>query len=390
MTAPTLWRYLIVHFLKVTIACVAAFIAVLLAMRLDEIAHFAALGAPLSYIFAFTLYQIPYILPLAIPLSCFIASFILVQQLSASHELTALRASGFALRDILAPILLTAAFMAILNFWIVSEVATQSHLSTNTLKSELRAINPLLLLNNKHLMRMKGIYFEAFGPSRVGEFANDVILALPDKHHGRLQLVVGEYFSATPETFTGKGLTFISSREASGSGTNEQPEIATVTYDDLLIENIEESITAVQDFAQLLQQKIWTINNDYLKLSLLLTRIDEQRQAIAHEPDPARRKELRAQTGRSISDIFRRLSIAVAVFSFTLMGTAFGMNISRQRKKTGVAIAIGLTTFYLMAFFVAKGLDRSWPLAAALYMIPPFVLIGISSIVLRRINQGIE
>src|SRR5688500_9040606 len=113
---PLLWRYSLGHFLKIALACVCAFIAILLTMRLDEIAHFAALGAPFPYIILYTLYQIPYILPIAIPLSCLIASLIFIQRLSNTHELTALRASGFALRDLLAPILLTAAFLSLCNF----------------------------------------------------------------------------------------------------------------------------------------------------------------------------------------------------------------------------------------------------------------------------------
>ena len=55
---PILWRYLLQHYLKVTIVCVLAFIAILLTMRLDEIAHFIALGAPLTYVLLFVFYQI--------------------------------------------------------------------------------------------------------------------------------------------------------------------------------------------------------------------------------------------------------------------------------------------------------------------------------------------
>ncbi len=65
--------------------------------------------APVAYIVFFALYESP-IFPIALPLSCLIASLLLIQRLSSSHELTALRASGFSLFDILTPILITAAF----------------------------------------------------------------------------------------------------------------------------------------------------------------------------------------------------------------------------------------------------------------------------------------
>lgn len=381
---PILWRYLLGHFIKVALFCICAFIAILLTMRLDEIAHFAALGAPLSYIGLFTIYQIPYILPIAIPISCLIASLLLIQRLSSTHELTALRASGFAFRDILAPILLAAALIAVCNFWIVSEVTTQSHLTTNLLKSELRSINPLLLLNNKHLMRLRGYYFNALGNSRVGEFASDVILALPNHHQERINLLIAKRLQSSSAVFVGEHLTLLSSMEAA-----DDP-----TYDHLFIENIEESVTPVQDFAQLLQKKVWAINNDYLQLGLLLVRIEEQQNALENakltQQPAAVIKSLRYQLHHSITDIFRRFSIAIAVFSFTLMGAVFGINISRKKQNRGVYLAILLTVTYLMAFFVAKGLDHNWILAAALYLSPHLLIILGAIFMLRRVTRGIE
>ncbi|CUI17028.1 putative permease, YjgP/YjgQ family [Candidatus Protochlamydia naegleriophila] len=381
---PLLWRYSIGHFLKITLACVLAFIAILLTMRLDEIAHFAALGAPLSYILLFAFYQIPYILPIALPLSCLIASLIFVQRLSNTHELTALRACGFALRDLIAPILITAAFLSLFNFWMVSEVATQTHLQTNLLKSELRSINPLLLLNNKHLMRLKGLYFESLGPSRVGESASDAILAIPSKHHQRLNLLIAQHLKASPSVFIGQGVTLLT------SSASDQAE----AFDDLLIENMEESITHVEDFSQVLQKKVWTINNDYLKLPLLLIRSQEQREALNQakldNSDKNQIKLLEGQLNRSHSEIAKRLSIALAVISFTLMGTAFGLNISRHRKHRSLILVILFTTTYLVAFFVAKGLDQQFHLSATLYLAPLIVIALLSIFVINRVSKGIE
>jgi lipopolysaccharide export system permease protein len=381
---PILWRYLLSHFLKVTIFCVLAFIAILLTMRLDEIAHFAALGTPLSSILLFTLYQIPYILPIAIPISCLIASLITIQRLSNTHELTALRACGFSLRDLLSPLLLAAAFLSLVNFWIVSEVATQSHLTTNILKSEMRSINPLLLLNNKHLMRLKGIYFDALGPSRVGESASEVILAIPNKHQDRLNLLIAQQLKASPSAFIGQEVTLIT-----GLKSEEENQ-----FDHLLVENMGESITLVQDFSKLLQKKVWTVNNDYLKMSLLLVRIQEEQAALekakTEKQPPSQIKQLRTQLYRSFSDIARRLSIAMAILSFTLMGMAFGINISRKRKYRSLYFAIFLTLLYLIAFFVAKGVDQNWALATSLYLAPHVILILSSMIMLKRVSKGIE
>lgn len=381
---PTVWRYLISHFLSIATATVIAFIAILLTMRLDEIAHYASLGAPLGGLLIFTFHQMFYVLPIAIPLSCLIASFILIQRLSKTHELTALRSCGFAFKDILAPILITAAFLSLLNFWIISELATNSHLQTNLLKSELRSVNPLLLLHNKNLMRMKGFYLDSLGASRMGEFATDVILALPSKHQQRLNLFIAKRVTSTLSTFNGQKVTLIN------SSSKDKEE----GFDDLLIENIEDTVNQVKDFSQLLQKKVWTINNDYLQMPLLLVRAEEQNIALqegkANKVDHSEIKRLKGQLNRSLSEITKRLSIAFAVFTFTLMGTAFGISISRQHRRRSLFMTIALTTLYLVSFFLARGVEQNLVLANILYFLPHGVILIASTYVLSRAARGIE
>lgn len=379
---PILWRYLTSYFLKIVFFCIVAFVAILLTMQLDDIAHFAALGAPLDYIFLFTLYQIPYVLPLALPLSCLIASLILIQRLSNHHELTALRACGFGLKAIFAPIWLTAAFLSIANFWIVSELATHSHLQSHLLKSELRSINPLLLLNNKHLMRLKGYYFDALGDSKVGESASQVIFAIPNQHHERLHLMVAENLKASTQTFTGKNVTLITAMQG------EEGD-----FDRLLIENMKDSLTQVSDFSDILQKKVTAIHNDYLQMPLLMARIKEQQKEFSEAEGEKNREKLkfmRLHLNRSYSEIAKRLSIALAVISFTLVGTAFGIHISRRRKYHFLYVVISLTTFYLVSFFVAKELDHLKELAITLYLFPHLVMISASMIAIRRVTIGVE
>lgn len=175
---PILWRHLLSQYLKVLFLSTAALIALLLTIRLGEIAHLATLAPRPIYVLYFALYQIPYILPIALPISGLISAILLFQRLSKHRELTALRAAGFSLSNLLTPLLLTSAFLAIGNFYITSELATDSHLSASLIKNEVHFINPLLLLNNKHLMKLKGIHFDAMGPSRLGESASHVVISL--------------------------------------------------------------------------------------------------------------------------------------------------------------------------------------------------------------------
>lgn len=380
---PILWRYLLGHYLKVLTLCLLSFIAILLTTRLDEIAHFATMGPEAKLILAFILHQIPYILPIALPISCLISSLLLVQRLSQTHELTALRAAGLSLRNIICPILLAAVFLGLCNFYVISELSTKSHLTTGKLKNELRSLNPLLLLHNKHILKLKGIFFHALGATRMGEQASDVVVALPNKNNKSIHLLLAKQLVATSSDFVGKGVTLITSvnREDSGALSPRQyPEF-------LFTENIAEAFTTSHDFSQLIYKKVWSLNNDHLRLPLLLVRLADQQQNLPQEEGEAL-KQLKKEINRGFSEILRRISVAAAVVTFTLMGIAFGMSVSRIKSQWNLIIVLALTALYLASFFSGKNFDHFILTAALCYLIPHALIIALSLWKLKRITAG--
>lgn len=376
---PIVWRYLLSHYIKVLLLCLLGFVAILLTTRLDEIAHFATLGPEGGYILLFTLHQIPYILPIALPIACLISSILLVQRLSRTHELTALRSAGLSLGGCLAPILITASLLALGNFYIVSELSTDSHLATGLLKTQMRSINPLLLLHNKHLLKMKGIFLRNLGPSKMGESVEQVLIASPNKQNDRINLLIASKLRASPSKFVGHKVTFISSLGNKGENRS----------DDIAIENLNNAQMSVQDFGQMLQKKVWNLNNDHLRMPLLLAHLRLEKENLS-KASPQGLKAAERCVAKCYSEILRRVSIAFAVFSFTLMGCAYGISISRFHSNRGTFIVIGMAAFVLIAFFVAKGVEDQLGASATLYIAPHLILIAASLRMLRRASQGVE
>lgn len=381
---PIIWRFLLVQYLKVVVLCVAAFVSVLLTMRLEDIARFVALDPSLPIVFLFILYQIPYILPIAVPIACLISSLILVQRLSKTHELTALRACGFSLKDCIFPLLLAGTLLSVANFYIVSELSTMSHFATGLWKSELRSLNPLLLLHNKHLMRTKGAYFDTLGHSRLGETAEDAVMAVPNKRNRRISLLLARELSPFEDAFLGRGMALVTTQESDD----------TEGFDELAIENIAESTTSAQEFGRLIQQKVWKINNDHLQLPQLLSRLDEEKSRLvdaeAAEMPSSALKSIKKQVNACYAEILRRISVAAAPLTFTLMGTAFGLSISRGRSNKGTIFVIALASLYLIAYFAANSVEEYLAISAAFYLVPHVVIAASSLAVLRRISRGIE
>lgn len=386
-----LWRYLLGQFFKIFILCVIAFIAILLTMRLEEIAYVATLGPEMLPIIWFIIQQIPYILPIAFPIAALISSILIMQNLSQSQELTAMRSSGFAFKDIFAPILLTSLALSGLNFYIVSELSTASHLHSSALKNQLRSVNPLLLLHNRHTMQMRGFYFDAYGASRIGEFAEDIVFLSSNHRSERLNMLVAKRLESSKGQFKGNHIAFIMSHSGKDCTKNENPISENCVDDDIFIENIAETYSSIEEFSDMLDKKTWSVNNDHLKLSMLLIRLKE-----AHKAFSAQRllgensRPVRHFYHQCITELIRRISVGLAVLSFTFMGLVFGIRIGRRNTSRGVVFVTILATLYLIAFFAAKSFDNAFVASTALYLVPHIVIFGTSFWMLRRIVHGIE
>lgn len=378
---PIIWRFLLSQYLKVMGLCTVAFVAVLLTTRLSEIAHFASLDPSEKAIFYFILYQIPYMLPIAFPISCLISSILLIQRLSSTHELTALRACGMSLREVLTPILLASAFISVGSFYVVSELATHSHLRSGLMKIEFRSINPLFLLHNKHLLKVKGAYFEVLGQSHLGEFARDVVIAMPNHSIGRLNLLIAKKLEARPATFVGQQITLISPL----SSDKQQ------NFDPFIVENIGEAAVSSQNFSQILQQKTWDVHNDHLKMSLLLAQLNLHKSAMEENITEAKTKHHihKKNINKGYSEIMRRLSAAIASFTFTLMGLSFGITISRRRSAKSLVYVIILAALFLSAYYTAKGVDHLLLTSSLFYFLPHIIIIVFSLGMLNRVSRGI-
>ncbi len=363
------WRYLLTQYLKVFLLAVVSFIAILLVSRLEEIAHFATMGAPISTIACFILYQIPYILPIAVPISCLISAMIFFQNLSHTQELTAFRSGGIPLRMIIAPILVASSFLSLGNFYISSELSTASHLATKRMLYNLTSVKPLILLQNAKIAKLKGAYVQ-MDPLRHGEAAKDLVISVHNRGRDRLSLLLAKQLEMKEGELAADHVTLITTA----------PSTSPNGFDHLMIENQLKTKSPAPEFAHLLRKQGWKIANDNLRFSLLRIRLAQLKQCDAEQ----------RVINKCYSEISRRFSLGIAPLTFTLRGIAFGMEISRNRSKRSIAWVLALAAFALTAFFVGKELDHLFWIASCFFLLPHITIIGCSLRTLHRINRGIE
>jgi lipopolysaccharide export system permease protein len=362
---PILWRYLVRSYLQVFTLCVLSFIAVLFVMRFQDIAQFAALNSDPLSILLFSLYQVPYLLPDAIPIACVIASMLLFQRLSQHGELTALRAAGCGLKTILFPLLAASALLSLLNFTVISEVAPRTKFLAKELSYKMMSANPFYIFNKISEGQLTNAYVD-MRQFRGGKRAKDVLLIMNNHSNGRLGIVTAKDLMIEGDTLVGKDVTIISSVDSKMADN----------FDHLVIENQTTMSTKAENLSNLLRDGDWHMGIEYLPLRMILAK--------------AAPKQDNFFTSSIGVEIARRISISLTPFVFTLMGAAFGMEIGRRHTKKGILWAVTLSAFYLACFVGAKSMKHSPWAAWGCFFLPFPIILFLAFRSLKNVTRGVE
>jgi lipopolysaccharide export system permease protein len=368
---PILWRYLLKEVFRVLFLCMSAFVSLLLVSRSQDIARFASSGAPFKAVLLFALYQIPTILPLALPISCLIATLLLLQRLSHTHELTALRACGLNTRTVAYPLLLSGVLLSVLNFTVASELSPYCRILTKKLTYEVTAINPLFMLQKGTLVKIKDTFVDMRMLS-MGKRAEDVVLVIKNSSDGRLNIVTAKQVSVEGDQLLGENVTLISSVDSKQDG-----------FDHLVIENQTSMSTKASNLSQFIQDTDWYANYDYLPLRMVYAKHLYDKTL---PPSPVKKM----QHVRAPIEICKRITLGLAAFTFTFIGIAFGMEISRTRKKRGIIWAVALSAFFLICFLTAKAWRYHALAPCLVYLLPHPIIILLSLNAFRRVSKGVE
>ncbi|CAM0117037.1 LptF/LptG family permease [Rhabdochlamydiaceae symbiont of Dictyostelium giganteum] len=360
---PILWRFLLKNYFQAFCLSLVSFIAAVFVMRFKDIAEFAAMSSDPWSITLFGLYQLPYILPLIIPIASVIAATLLFQKLSDYHELHALRACGFSLRQLLAPILLGASFLSLVSFIVVGEIGPRSRLWSKQLTYHVTSSNPFAILNKMTETKLSNAYMDV-GLMRGGKEGKDVLFVFTHPSSKRLSVMTAKKLQLSKDQLIGERISIISSA----------PSSKVEGFDHLVIENEAKMTTKANALSHLFQDQEWSHKPEYLPLKTLLI-------GISLEED-------HPWTNPYTLELVRRCALALTPVAFSLLGAAFGMQVGRVPSQKGLMWTILLVIFNLSAFTSAKNL-KNMPLATWLcYVIPLSLLVVFSLRSLTRISQG--
>jgi lipopolysaccharide export system permease protein len=211
--------------------------------------------------------------------------------------------------------------------------------------------------------------------------ATDFVLAMNRGEDNRLALLIAKEMRLQNNALQGKDMSFIT------TFSNDGKEL----FDTLIIENALENSIGLQDLAKAVNTKRLRQSNDEMNFSHLLAKIQDlskqfemqlsQDEGVGH---------IRRLLQKSYSEVARRLSVSCSIFTFTLLGMAFGLSIGRKQSRSRLIFASLYAAFYLLCFLGAKAMDEQAVISMLLYIVPHVVIAGASYRRMVSIHRGME
>ena len=128
--------------LTIAVAMFAGILAVL-----GKLFRVAGGHVPLELLLLFVWYNVPNVFCYILPLGVLVATVLVFNRMSADNEVTALRASGVSLLQIIAPVVLLAMLISGLCAWLQFSVSPMAGRRARWLLKEQLLENPIALLN---------------------------------------------------------------------------------------------------------------------------------------------------------------------------------------------------------------------------------------------------
>lgn len=330
---------------------ILSFIIVLLVTRIHDIAKFAILSPNIKSLVTFISCQIPYILPIVIPLACLISVFMTMRKLSAQHEITAFRALGLRLHSLISPLLLLGLILSVVNFMLTSELTPRARKVSQKLIFASTINNPLFLLQNSKKLGVENSIID-MTTANGGKTAKEVIFAGFNDKTGHIFLTKMDQLDLNESELVGENMVFIT-HVSSDEGQ---------LFDHLFIENQKSIVFSSNFLCNLLENKQFHDEPKHWSLGDLFQYIKNgDKDSSTHQ--------------KVLFEIKRRLFYAIITFLLTWMGAILGISVGRRDSIKNLVLATCYTLMTFIFVILAKSFSSNPLLSTGLFILPLFILL---------------
>jgi len=331
---------------------------------------FVQKGVSVWYLIELLIYVLPSTLVVTIPMATLVGLLLVFARLSADNEITAMKASGIGIHQLLPPILLVAICLSIFDFLFMDFALPRGNIAYSRLIRDIRTRHPALILT-------PGVADDLDQEGRKWMFESK------DEKTGRLRNVKiwDEYQDGKPR--------FIEANEAEVDFSSLLARLKLYdgfTYEAVVKENPRyyqvinfKEMQVTLDISDTLQRSEYNSQNP---LNMSLADLSRYMKGIRKQYSEKKEHYLKYRLLRAEVEYQKKFAIPFACFALSLIGVPLGIVVRRSGKMVGAGIGLGVIIIYYVLLQIGQTTGfRGIILApAAIWM--PNALIGISGVIL--------
>ena len=292
--------------------------------------------SPLVILRAFT-YNIPYILTFSIPMSTLTAVLLLFGRLSLDGELTAMRASGLSMWQIISPIIFASIVLSIFCVYLNITAAPNAHWARRQALVNLGVEDPISLLEEGRFVREFPGMMIYVGRKDRNQVSDVIVYTLDGDRITRTVRARSGELSMPEEHLMLVDLYDVRIDQADDSFPDDPHRTRTIHA---------QHYPVPLDFSDLLRRGTVRKTKSSMTLGELTHIIRNIREVYPHFEGLDLR---RARMGYLV-EANERLALSLSCFAFTLLGIPLGMK--SRRRESSIGIVISLLLVFLFYFFI--------------------------------------
>ena len=374
------------NLLATTLAALGILVFVMLAGHLVQALLFTAKGMSAEVLGKYLVYMLPEILCYVLPVAILCSTILEFSRMSADGEITAMKANGISLWQIISPALLLAVLISALCIYLQCFVKAECRLAADRLKSQVQLVEPLKLLDTGRVIEMEGggsqTYFCYIG-SRQGDLFNDIHVSILNAD-GDLA-----------RTISAKSGTIVEEKNGTKIFDLHDVIITMAGGDENDGKNGSPALGSGEGMFRLAGGNVrlpllqpegkgtgtLLIKPKFLTLPGLITRINILNSVTIKE------RQVSSVTPYYV-ELYKRLSLGFSPIAFVFLGIPFGIRSRRSEASVGVIAAFILAGGFYIFLVMADALKENSPIPPQPLIWLPNLLYQIGGIIaLRRIEQ---
>ena len=362
----TLNRYVTRDFLIVFCMAIGILTFAMLGARLGAVMEMLARGIPVENFFKFILYTLPMVLIYTIPWSILVATMVVFGRLSADSEITAMRACGVSLLQIVAPLLLFAIIMTGICMYLQLWAGPPMYRKARTLLKDTATTQPMTLFEPGQQIEFEGavVYID----DKVGK----------DELRGVQIFMFDDKLNLTQDIFAESAKLSVSEESMLMNIKLFKCIIGSYSSDKSKQTIFNDELEFSFDYGKAINESRVSVRSKFLPADQLLarTRIMRKRGVKAEEIC-----ELEVELNQ-------RIALALSPIAFLLLGLPLAIRTSRRETSVGLFLSVILGGVFFLSIVVLESLTI-FPKIYPQYLIwlPNLVFQTLGAVMLYRVSQ---